>query len=102
MSERRALIDREDAVPVVRQCRLLDISRSTAYYDPQGLSEEDLALSRQIDEIHLEFAFYGSRRIRDELRDRGHHVNRKRVQRLMRLSNRCAALFPRSLPWLLY
>jgi putative transposase len=94
MSERRALIDREDALPVVRQCRLLDISRSTAYYRPQGLSADDLALMRRIDEIHLEFPFYGSRRIRDELRDRGHHINRKRVQRLMRLMG-LVALYPR-------
>lgn len=94
MSERRALIDHEDAVPVVRQCQLLDISRSTAYYHPQGLSEDDLALMRRIDEIHLEFPFYGSRRIRDELRDRGHHVNRKRVQRLMRLMG-LVALYPK-------
>ncbi len=42
MSERRALIDREDTLPVVRQCRLLGISRSTAYYHPKGLSEQDL------------------------------------------------------------
>ena len=94
MSERRALIDREDALPVVRQCRLLGISRSTAYYRPQGLSADDLALMRRIDEIHLEFPFYGSRRIRDELRDRGHRVNRKRIQRLMRLMG-LVALYPK-------
>ncbi len=49
---------------------------------------------RLIDEIHLELPFYGSRRICDELGDRGHRVNRKRVQRLMRQMG-LVALYPR-------
>ena len=49
---------------------------------------------RLIDGIHLEFPFYGSRRIRDELEDRGSRVNRKRVQRLMRLMG-LEALYPK-------
>ena len=57
MTERRAMIDGEVEMPVVRQCRLLDISRSTAYYQPQGVSDEDLELMRLIDEIHLELPF---------------------------------------------
>ena len=51
-------------------------------------------LMRLIDEIHLQRPFYGSRRARDELGDRGHPVNRKRVQRLMRLMD-LRALYPR-------
>jgi putative transposase len=94
MSDRRALIARGDPLPVARQCRLLSISRSSAYYRPPGLSEADLALMRLIDEIHLEFPFYGSRRIRDELAERAHRVNRKRVQRLMRQMG-LVALYPR-------
>jgi putative transposase len=46
-----------------------------------------------IDAIHLRLPFYGSRRIRDELHDLGHRVNRKRVQRLMRLMG-LRALYP--------
>ncbi len=49
---------------------------------------------RLIDEIHLELPFYGSRRIRDELEVRGYTVNRKRVQRLMRLMG-LRALYPK-------
>ena len=88
------MIDSEVKIPVVHQCQLLSLSRSTAYYRPQGISEEDLELMRLIDEIHLEFPFYGSRRIRDELDDRGHRVNRKRIQRLMRLMG-LEALYPK-------
>ena len=49
---------------------------------------------RLIDEIHLQWPFYGSRRMRDELEERGHTVNRKRVQRLMRQMG-LRALYPR-------
>ena len=68
--------------------------RSTAYYEPTPVSADDLALMRLIDEIHLEYPFYGSRRLRDELEGHGHWVNRKRVQRLMRLMG-LQALYPR-------
>ena len=94
MSERRALIHEGHALPKMRRCELLAVARSTAYYRPEPLDEEDLALMRLIDEIHLQYPFYGSRRIRDELEDRGHSVNRKRVQRLMRQMG-LQALYPR-------
>jgi putative transposase len=57
---------------------LLDVARSSAYYRPEPFSEEDLALMRLIDEVHLQLPVYGSRRIRDELEERGYTVNRKR------------------------
>ncbi len=77
-----------------RRCELLGLARSTAYYRAESVSESDLQLMRLIDEIHLEYPFYGSRRIRDELDTRGHRVNRKRVQRLMREMG-IRALYPR-------
>ena len=94
MSERRAKIHADHELPKTRRCELLDVARSTAYYRPKPFSEADLALMRLIDEIHLQYPFYGSRRIRNELEDRGHPVNRKRVQRLMRLMD-LRALYPR-------
>ena len=93
MSERRERIHIEHALPKTRRCELLDIARSSAYYRPEPVSEEDLALMRLIDEIHLRWPFYGSRRVRDALEDRGHLVNRKRVQRLMRQMG-LRALYP--------
>ena len=94
MSERREQIHVEHELSKTRRCELLDVARSTAYYRPEPVSEADLALMRLIDEIHLQLPFYGSRRIRDELEGRGHTVNRKRVQRLMRLMG-LRALYPR-------
>ena len=94
MSERRAQIQSAHELTKVRRCELLGLPRSTAYYRPEPVSASDLALMRLIDEIHLEFPFYGSRRIRDELDTRGHRVNRKRVQRLMREMG-IRALYPK-------
>jgi putative transposase len=94
MSERRAQIHATHGLPKTRRCELLGVARSSAYYRPEPVSAEDLALMRLIDEIHLRWPFYGSRRLRDELQDRGHTVNRKRVQRLMRQMD-LRALYPR-------
>jgi len=89
------MIQDRHSLSVTRRCELLAIARSTAYYRPQPVAEDDLRLMRFIDELHLELPFYGSRRLADELRDRGHPpVNRKRVQRLMRQMG-LAALYPK-------
>ena len=53
------MIDPEHALPVVRQCQLLALARSTAYYTPLPPSETDLALMRRIDELHLKWPFLG-------------------------------------------
>jgi putative transposase len=84
--ERLALVDHDDPVlPVVAQCRLLKIARSTLYYRPVPVSADDLAVMRRIDELHLAWPFYGSRRMAAVLRREGWAVNRKRAKRLMRV-----------------
>jgi putative transposase len=70
---------------ITAQCVLLKVPRSTLYYQPQPVSDDDLALMRRIDEIYMKWPFYGSRRMVAQLRGEGDDVNRKRVQRLMRL-----------------
>jgi len=94
MNERRVRIHTNHALPKTRRCELLSVARSSAYYRPAPVSEEDLALMRLIDEMHLRWPFYGSRRLRDELQEQGHAVNRKRIQRLMRQMG-LRALYPR-------
>ena len=85
-ADRRARVDRDDPVlAVVAQCRLLKIARSTLYYRPAPVSEDDLAVMRRMDELYLASPFYGSRRMVAVLRREGLIVNRKRVRRLMRL-----------------
>jgi putative transposase len=76
---------RHPSLSVVRQCRLLDISRSGLYYQPIGISEEDLTLMKLIDRGYLATPFYGARKIAAWLKSQGQRVNRKRVQRLMRV-----------------
>jgi len=85
-SERLALVDHGDPVlPVAAQCRLLKVARSTLYYRPVPVSVDDLAVMRRIDELHLAWPFYGSRRMAAALRREGWAVNRKRAKRLMRV-----------------
>jgi putative transposase len=78
------MIDRTHDLPVTRQCQILSLARSTAYYRPQEVGEADLALMRRMDELHLEYPFAGSRMLRDMLRRENHAIGRKRVARLMR------------------
>jgi putative transposase len=85
MTARRRLVGPDEQTSVRRQCELLGVSRSSVYYVPVEPEAEELELMRRIDEIHLEFPFYGSRTIARELRERSYRANRKRVQRLMRL-----------------
>ena len=67
-----------------RQCALAAVTRSGFYYTPASESEENLMLMRLIDEQYLRRPEYGSPRMSDWLRDKGHGVNHKRVERLMR------------------
>ena len=78
------MIDKEDSLPVTRQCEILELSRSGIYYNPSPISAKDVELMRQIDEIHLMYPFYGSRNIRNELWGKGYNIGRDRVRRLMR------------------
>jgi len=78
------MIDRTHPLPVVRQCQLLQLARSTAYYQPTPVSETTRALMRRIDELHLQYPFAGARMLRDLLRHEGHTIGRRHVATLMR------------------
>lgn len=90
--ERVSLLDRElsiirvEGLSIRAQTRLLGLNRSGLYYQYyQALppSVQELGLKRRIDEIYTARPFYGSRRITVQLRQEGHHVNRKAVVRHM-------------------
>jgi len=69
-----------------RQCELLDVNRSLIYRTPKPVAEADVRLCNLIDEIYTKRPYYGTRRMRKELFERaGILVNRKHIQRLMRL-----------------
>lgn len=92
--ERKTKIKPTHSLPITRQCKLLSISRSSRYYKPREISAVELTLMRQLDELHLRYPFYGSRRIRDAMKDEHSLiVNRKRIQRLMKLMS-ISAVYP--------
>lgn len=68
---------------ITRQCALLQISRSSWYYEETGESELNLKLMRLIDEQFLETPYYGARQMARHLRRQGYCVGRKRIKRLM-------------------
>jgi putative transposase len=89
------LIDRDNQyIPLKRQAELLGIARSSLYYQKKPIGEYELKLMERIDQIYTDCPFYGSRKISRLLRTEGLIVNRKRVQRLMRLMG-IEAVYPK-------
>ncbi len=78
------MIDRNHELPIARQCRILELARSTAYYQTEPVSTEDLALMRRIDELHLEMPYAGARMLSRILKREGQPIGRRRVTTLMR------------------
>ena len=78
------MIDPEHDLPITQQAEILQISRSAVYYQPHPVSVADLWLMRQIDELHLNYPFAGSRMLRDLLRQQGLEVGRRHIKTLMR------------------
>ena len=84
--DRRARLDRAHRLlSIRRQCQLLGVTRSGVYRTPTPANDDDLAVMRRIDELFTAWPFLGSRRMARMLQGDGAAVNRKRVQRLMRL-----------------
>ena len=91
----RALIEPEHAqLSIRRQCALLGFSRASFYYQPATETVDNLRLMRLIDEQYTACPFYGSRRMTVWLVAQGAGVNRKRVQRLMRVMG-LEAIYPK-------
>jgi len=78
------MIDRDHMLSVTKQAEAVGIARSTVYYLPRPVSAEDLALMKQIDELHTEFPFAGARMLRGLLAAKGSKVGRRHVRTLMR------------------
>jgi putative transposase len=84
----------EPNLSVARQCQLLNVARSSFYYRTKPIKAEDLELMRLIDEQYLKNPIWGSRSMRNHLRRLGYKINRKRIQRLMRLMG-LEAIYPK-------
>jgi hypothetical protein len=79
------MIDRAHPLPVVRQVKLVGISRSSAYYAPSPVNAADLALMRRIDELHLEHPFAGARMLTRLFKREGIAIGRKHVGTLRKM-----------------
>ena len=84
VSDKVACISPDNSLPIVKQCEILQLNRSNYYYDPKE-AKEDTDLMNEIKEVWLDQPARGYRRVTDTLLDKGIKVNRKRVQRLMKL-----------------
>lgn len=78
------MIDRSHDLPLARQAKILQLSRSSLYYRPRPVPPADLAIMRRIDELHLDYPFAGSRMLRDLLCAEGIPIGRQRVATMMR------------------
>jgi putative transposase len=78
------MIDRANVLPLTRQASLLQLSRSSVYYQPRPVPPARLAIMHRIDALHLEHPFAGSRMLRDLLRAEGLMIGRLAVATLMR------------------
>jgi len=78
------MIDRTHSLSIKRQAQLVDISRGSVYYQPRSANTADLELMHQLDKLHLEHPFMGSRMLRDQLNRAGYDVGRKHVGTLMK------------------
>lgn len=92
--KRQAIEPRHPDLSIEKQCQLLNIPRSSYYYQPV-VAEDEFYLMNRIDEIYTDHPYYGVRRIKVELRRRfGRVVNRKKIYRLMKIMG-IAAVFPK-------
>jgi putative transposase len=88
------MIDRANPVSLTRQAELLDLSRSSLYYEHVEANEADLLLMAAMDALHLKFPFYGSRRLLGELLGQGFTIGRDHVRTLMRRMD-MVAIYPK-------
>jgi len=78
------MIDRSHTLGLKHQARLLNLSRSSLYYEQRQVSQMDLEIMRRIDELHLDYPSAGSRMLRDLLRGEEMQIGRQHVATLMR------------------
>ena len=95
LSEKRLLIDTEAKLSISKQASLLNLSRSSLYYQARPMSELNLELMQHIDEHYLEKPYKGARRMFVYLtEDLGYQVSKNRVARLYYEVMGLRAVFP--------
>jgi putative transposase len=77
------MIDRGHGLPLARQAKALGLARSSVYSQPRPVPEKDLVIMRQLDELHLDYPFAGSRMLRGLLAAKGVRIGRRHIRTLM-------------------
>lgn len=96
MEEKKELIEFENSeLSIKRQCELLDLSRSTAYYPIiiRQPTQEEIDIKNAIDKLHFNEPAYGCRRIQQKLNEFGFTIGLKRTRRYMEEMN-IVAFYP--------
>lgn len=95
LKEKRMYIEpSHEILSIAKQTELLGLNRSSYYFKPVKESVQNLLLMNLIDEEFTTHPFYGSRKMTAWLNSQGQIVNRKRIQRLMRLMG-LEAIYPK-------
>ena len=78
------MINKDDTISIIQQCKLLAVSRSSVYYEPvEKMTENKISIMHAIDRIYTDYPFYGHRRICDELNESGFNIGRDRTLHYM-------------------
>lgn len=80
---RKKMIEPLESLSKSRQCALLNLPRSTYYYQPQPVNDDELSLLRLMDEQYLKTPQYGSRSYSTWFRRQGIAVGRKKAVAMM-------------------
>jgi putative transposase len=81
------MIDKTSKITITRQAELLNINRTTLYYVPKPMNDNDLQTLRKLDELHLQYPFMGSRMLQDQLNRQGIEIGRLHTKTLMNIAN---------------
>lgn len=95
LSNKKTLINpKHEQLTISEQCEILNISRSSYYYENVPLKEQDIKILHKIDEIYTDTSFYGYRRIHMQLKEYGFNIGVNRVLKYMNILG-IQAIFPK-------
>ena len=93
---RKTFVDTKHKLSVNRQYKLLHIAKSTLYYSPvkRFSTEWEIKFLNELNDIHSEFPYYGTRRLVTALENEGYWVGRKLIKSAMEYMG-IRALYPK-------
>lgn len=96
LSNKKDLVDAKlNEIPMTRQCELIDLNRSTLYYEAKPINEYDRKVMKRLDEIYTDISStYGYRFMHQQLLQDGFAIGVNKVNRLMNQMG-IQAIFPR-------